>query len=359
MQTDYLILGQGIAGTLLSRCLLKEGKTVLVIDNSSHFSASMACGGIINPVTGKRSVESWMIGQLLPFARDTYREMERELNVPLIKECDILEFHANGDLRLGFEDKISGGNSYLQTLGDDTAWQEYFRFNYGVGKISPCLVLDAPALIKGWQEHLIENGSLLDEPFHWADCKIENGGIAYKNITAQKIICCEGAAGENNPYFKMLPWSKDKGEALIASIPGLPDTHIYKQGISIVPKGNNIFWIGATHDWKYTDLNPTPGFRKAVEDQLGYWLKLPYKITEHVVALRPANFERKPFVGLHPQYPEIGILNGMGGKGCSLAPFFARQLTRLLVYNEPILHEADVSRFNKILQRGINNGNNS
>ena len=61
--------------------------------------------------------------------------------------------------------------------------------------------------------------------------------------------------------------------------------------------------------------------------------------------------ERRPFVGFHPLYPVVGILNGMGTKGCSLAPFFARQLVRHIMDGSAILAEADVRRFSKILSR--------
>jgi glycine/D-amino acid oxidase-like deaminating enzyme len=61
--------------------------------------------------------------------------------------------------------------------------------------------------------------------------------------------------------------------------------------------------------------------------------------------------ERRPFVGLHPQQPALGILNGMGTKGASLAPFFANQLTSHLVHNFPIHDEADIKRFTKILSK--------
>jgi hypothetical protein len=54
---------------------------------------------------------------------------------------------------------------------------------------------------------------------------------------------------------------------------------------------------------------------------------------------------------MHPHYPAIGILNGMGTKGCSLAPFFAKQLIRRLLSGESITAEADVSRFQRILSR--------
>ena len=81
------------------------------------------------------------------------------------------------------------------------------------------------------------------------------------------------------------------------------------------------------------------------------WLKLPYKMLEHRAGLRPATLERRPFCGLHPLYPEIGILNGMGTKGCSLAPFFANQFAEFLVNGTAIAADADVSRFKKVLSR--------
>ena len=81
-------------------------------------------------------------------------------------------------------------------------------------------------------------------------------------------------------------------------------------------------------------------------------LKVPFTILDHLAALRPAvAVERRPFVGLHPTNDKIGILNGMGTKGCSLAPFFAKQLVDHLLYNEPIMADADLQRFKKVLSR--------
>ncbi len=50
-------------------------------------------------------------------------------------------------------------------------------------------------------------------------------------------------------------------------------------------------------------------------------------------------------------HPSVGILNGMGTKGCSLAPYFAKQLTDHLVYQIPVAKDADIKRFEKILTR--------
>ena len=120
----------------------------------------------------------------------------------------------------------------------------------------------------------------------------------------------------------------------------------------IVPMAaKDMFWIGASYIWDFDNAEPTAEFREKTEQVLKDWLKIPFRIVEHRSGLRPATLERRPFVGFHPRQPAIGILNGMGTKGYSLAPFFARQLTDHICHGAPITPEADVSRFRKILAR--------
>ena len=351
MNVDYLIVGQGISGTLLSYNLLREGKKVMVIDDGDMATSSKVMGGVISPVTGKRLVKTWMIEELFPFALDAYTAIGNELGIALVQNYDILDFHMTRDMSSTFNEKQQEGKQYLYSVADERKWAEYFRFNYGIGEISPCLIVDINALLIAWRNKLSTSNNLLQTKFSWDDCAVKQDHILYKDITARKIILCHGAACGDDSYFNKLPWSKDKGEALIASIPGLPHDHIYKQAVHIVPWHDGLFWIGATHDWKYTDMQLTPAFRKQTEEQLDYWLKLPYKIIDHVVARRPANVERKPFVGFHPIHTSVGILNGLGSKGCSVSPYFAHQFARHLVYDEPIQPDVDVKRFARILSR--------
>lgn len=170
-------------------------------------------------------------------------------------------------------------------------------------------------------------------------------------IHASAIICCEGAAGLQNPYFHLLPYAPNKGQAIIAEINNLPVTHIYKQGINLVPWKDKLWWIGSTYEWNFTDSNPSPDFRQKVETHLQQWLKLPFTILDHMAAERPANMERRPFVGMHPIHNTVGLFNGMGTKGCSLAPYFAHQFTASLVNHEEMMPAADIRRFNRILSR--------
>ena len=113
----------------------------------------------------------------------------------------------------------------------------------------------------------------------------------------------------------------------------------------------DLFWVGSNYQWEFENTEPSEKFYSATNDLLRHWLKKPFEILAHKAALRPATIERRPFVGFHPQWPALGIFNGMGTKGASLAPFFAHQLTQHLVYNFPIAPEADVYRFQRILSK--------
>jgi len=349
MYFDYIILGQGVSGTFLSYYLQKEGKTVLVIDDGEKYTASRIASGVINPVTGRRVVETWMINDIMPFALNAYQELEQQINVTLIQQCNILSFHSSLQMKQAFEHRLPEANKYLKIPAHEEALQDYFNFSLGVGETSPCYLADIQQLILGWRKKLAEREALLEMKFDWKDALITNEGIRYHDITAKKIICCEGALGVSNPYFRSLPYAKNKGEVLIVEIPDLPRKNIYKQGLTIVPWKENLFWIGSPYEWNYSDTRPTAAFKIKTQLQLQQWLKLPYRIVDHWAAERPANTERRPFVGVHPLHASVGILNGMGTKGCSLAPYFANELTQSLMNHTPINPLADIRRFSKIL----------
>ena len=75
---NYIIVGQGLAGTLLAYFLLQAGQRVLIIDENTEGGASAIAAGVINPVTGRRIVKSWRIDEFLPFAKNTYQSIENQ-----------------------------------------------------------------------------------------------------------------------------------------------------------------------------------------------------------------------------------------------------------------------------------------
>jgi len=326
VETDYIIVGQGICGTVLSWLLVQLGKRVIVFDEPQPHSPSRVASGLINPVTGQRLAKASRIDELLPVALETYRAMERQWSCSILQPIDIIDFHPTPQASQIFIGRLAQYPEYLHPVQDTTPWENQFHFENGIGKIAPCYLLDIRKMLHTSCEKLTSANSLIAEKFDWSQCRLYPDCVRYKDIKATKIICCDGPAGAACPYWSQMPFALNKGEALIASIPGLPHQAIYKKNLKIAPWEHDLFWIGSSFEWKFNDLYPSPAFRERTEAELKKWLRLPYSIVEHLAAVRPATVQHTPFVGWHPQHPCMGILNGMGAKACSQAPFFAGEL---------------------------------
>jgi len=53
-----LIIGQGIAGTMVAQTLEKAGKSFLILEDDHAHSSSIVAAGTINPVTGRKYVKT-------------------------------------------------------------------------------------------------------------------------------------------------------------------------------------------------------------------------------------------------------------------------------------------------------------
>jgi glycine/D-amino acid oxidase-like deaminating enzyme len=352
MQVDYLIVGQGVSGTWFSYYLQKEKRSFLVIDNNFLSAPSRIAAGIINPVTGRRHVTVWMAEEILPFAWDAYNEMGNKPGIAAISQKNIIDFFPSPQIRLSFLNRIEEDNTYVSNYPEQDHFMQLFRYEFGCGEIHPVYMAHLETLLPAWRQQLRSAGQLLEEEFEIKELKVSKDKIQYGHITASAIIFCDGNSSVNNPYFKPLPFAPNKGEVLLVEIPGLPDDLIYKKGMMLAPLATpGLFWVGSDYAWEFDDPGPTKIFREKTERLLNEWLKIPFRIIDHLSGIRPATLERRPFVGLHPLHPNIGILNGMGTKGCSLAPFFASQLVNYLLYNKSIYPESDIKRFSRILAR--------
>lgn len=352
MQTDVLIIGQGLCGTLLSWQLHKEGKRFLVIDDNAENASSKVAAGIINPVTGRRYVQTWMAEELMDFVQIAYKEFGNYLDQPLLNQKSIIDFFPSPQMRNAFVDRISENDTFLHAYPDQNKFNQYFNYDFGCGEIRPAYTVNVQVMLSAWRKKLQELNSLKEEKFIAEDLVVKSDGVSYQGISAQKIIFCDGISSAQNPWFSLLPFSANKGEALIIECKDLTNEHIYKRGMMLSPlPEENMFWVGSNYQWEFEDDQPSEKFYTATTQLLNNWLKKTYTVLAHKAAVRPATVERRPFVGFHPVYPSIGILNGMGTKGTSLAPFFAHQLAQHIVYNFSLAPEADVHRFQRILSK--------
>jgi glycine/D-amino acid oxidase-like deaminating enzyme len=345
---DIIIVGQGICGTVLSSSLILQGQKVLVIDDGSNKAASKIASGVINPVTGRRIVKTWQIDAVMPSAVRIYQALEKKLDTSIVKQCNIINFHASEQMQKAFEDRIAEDPTYLSTQPLPNTIAAAFEAPFGHTVIDPCWLINIENLLHHWRQYLIEKNALLEDVFDFKKLDSKATHIVYDKYTANKIIFCEGAKGQDNPYFKQLPFAPNKGEALLVKINDLDNRYIYKKALSIVPWKDGVFWVGSNYEWDNNNDDPSLAFKEKTTAAINEWLQLPYEVVGHIAAIRPANTQRRPFVGMHPTFKNMGIFNGMGTKGCSLAPYFAEQMTEHILHQTPIENEATIDRFHNL-----------
>ena len=351
MQIDYIVVGQGICGTWLSYYLHKAGFSFLIIDEEKQNSASKTAAGIINPVTGRRIVKTWMIDELLPVVHQSYSELGTALNITAIEQKNIVDFFPTPQMKLAFNDRYLKDQEYLSNPDNENYFRSAFNYDFGYGEIQPCYLINLQDFLPAYRKKLQREKCLLEETFSLNDLQVLPDAVQYKDISSRAIIFCDGIHSFENPYFKNLPFAPNKGEVLWIEAPDLPSSHIFKKGINIVPWSKNVFWVGSSYEWEFENDQPTEIFRERTLSVLKHWLKVPFTLLDHKASIRPATLERRPFVGFHPLHSSVGIFNGMGTKGCSLAPFFAQQLVANLQEQKPIHPEADIKRFARVLSR--------
>jgi glycine oxidase len=370
-ELDYIIVGQGIAGSILAHFLRENGQKIVIFDayTEGSFSSSQIAAGVINPITGRRFVKSWRMDTLLPSAKKTYQELEKLLNIPIWHERPILRTLSNVEeennflLRRTYPDyQDYCGETTHSPQPSDPIFSEIAPPNvnkfYAYAETRKGVQVNLPLLVETMRTYFIDNQLLVNEKFSFDALRIEANGVNYKNIKAKKIIFAEGAVGAANPYFNWLPFNLDKGELLLVRIPDVNFTGIFKHKISIVPlhdlqKGvytegsffQNLYWVGATNSWKFDNDLPNEAHKQLIINELHEILNCPFEVVAHQAAVRPTVKDRRPFIGWHPKFSTVGIFNGFGTKGASLVPFFAEQFVDSLLLGKPLEKEVDICRF--------------
>ena len=328
IHTDFLIIGQGIAGTLLSYELMNSGKKVLVMDNADPHKSSLVAGAVLNPMAGKHWSPSPQASTFLPKAIETYRQIEKLLDFSVLDKTELLVFHESEEKRHHFEHQQKEHPSYFKN--DNSSDHPFFNADFGCGVIRGLHKVDALTLLHQWQYHLQKSGSFMEGEFDFNDLEIMQDQIRYQDIIASKIVFCTGAAAMLSPYFSCLPFTKNRGEALIVSIPGLPTDTIYHKQLRLIPRNDDLFWCGSNYTWDFENLLPNEAWKANAIKDLEQWLNISFEVKDHIVAQRPTTAGQVPIVSIHPQYKNVAILNGLGTRGFSAGPYWASELAKQL-----------------------------
>lgn len=346
--TDFLIIGQGLAGTLLAHFLQSDGYTVHIVDERQPSAATRVAAGLINPVTGRRFVKSWRIDDLLPFARQTYRLLEAQLGMELYHERPIYRaLYSVEEENLWLE--RCADPQYRQYVSDEGlpgGIARYVMPARGFGRVNGGAQVNIGALVDAFRQQALAEGALEVAPFDFAQLKISSEVIRYGSLNARHIVFCEGRWGKTNPLFGGMPLVGDKGEVLLVRLPAdVSQEAIIKHRVFVVPMGGGLYWIGSNYSSRYESDAPTEQGRGWLEENLRRSLSCSFEVLDHRAAVRPTVKDRRPLLGRHPEYSNVFIFNGLGTKGTSLGPFWARHFADFLQGRTALDAEVDIRRF--------------
>lgn len=332
MPAPILILGQGLAGSLLAWEFERAGIDFEIADRGHAGASSRIGAGIINPITGQRLVKSWRIDQLLPAALATYREMETALGCALVRPMRVRRFFRDERERTIFAGKSASGE--LAPYADARAVEADGFWIEGAAQV------DTAALIAAMRMRLITAGRLREE------------SVVFTDVRARRdlVILCTGVFGDADAdgAFGFADLKPAKGETLtLETSAELATDVILNDGHWILPLGGRRARVGATFEPGVADLTPTAAARAKLEQSAARLLRSDFRVVAHEAGLRMTSADKHPVVGRSPRDPHLGIFNGLGSKGALLAPGLARQWVNHLTEAVPFDPAVDVRRFAK------------
>lgn len=346
-KVDYIIVGQGVAGSCMAMKLIKEKKSFIVIDHHFHNASSIA-GGIFNPVVLKRFSIVWNASKQIERLKEVFTDFENLLHKKYIYNFPVYRIFNDEQEKKTWLKKANSHPDLIDYLSVDTEQLNNFSSidsPIGSGEVLHTGRIDLMNLIKDFKDYLQANDLFIKEEFDFNLLKLEDNKASYKNIEADRIIFAEGFNILNNPYFKNLPIIGVKGEVLkVKTNATLPDA-VVKGKEFLMPLENNEFFVGATYDRDHVNYDNTIEAKEYLTTGVKQFLKSDIEVVEQHASIRPTVVDRRPIIGEHPEFKQLVCLNGMGTRGTMLAPVMVEDLYNFLELNEPIDKEADIRRF--------------
>lgn len=319
MKKDFLIVGQGLAGSALAVALKRKGKSVTVVDHEDPCSASRMAAGLITTLAGKGMNPGWRQAEYLPQAMAYYRELEEETETRFVFEMPIVRPFDDQKQAEKFERKKADLSCWLSESKEapKTLKNEFGEFWMSRGgRLDTQTYLQA---VRDWLGDDYQVGEVeFDESCEW------------QGIEHEVVIYCMGYHGLLEDYFGKIPHRSAKGEMLTVHMPQLSQYQIISRNGWLVPLGDGLWRAGATYEWDDLTTTPTDEGKADVERRIQALVDSEYTIKIHNAGVRPIVNNSQPIIGLSKQNSRVGIFNALGSKGVITAPSVAQHFADYL-----------------------------
>jgi glycine oxidase len=345
MKYDYLIIGQGLAGSVMAYQLHQSGASVIVVDEQKYPTSSKVAAGLANPLTGPKMVKTWKADVLFPYMEKFYGHIQQETKGHFFKKFILYRPFASVEEMNDWDGRSAHPSyqSYIHKICDPGTHETYIHDPYGGVEVF--------AHVLNVRDFIAEIRRLLEGPCHFYDgffeedkLEVFDNFVKYKNIVAANAIFCTGHSVINSRFFGWFPMTPLKGEILQVKIESDFKT-IYNRSCFIIPMENGRFKVGSTYDRHDLSEQPTERGKNEICKKLEALCTMSFAVIEHEAGIRPATATRKPLMGTHPVHKCLHVFNGLGTKGVTLAPFFTDHFVKSLIEGNYVDEEVDIKKY--------------
>lgn len=342
---DYIIVGQGLAGTALAVELMRRKKTVLIFNDPDLHSSSMAAAGIFNPITGRRWVTTWKAQEVFACFPKFYKELEKLVNAKFFHEMPVFRFFQNmQEQNHWLSLPAAEVPAFVQEITRPGNYSEFIKDSYGGILLNNSGYLNVSIFLKALKNYFMELGIYRQEKVTLDNINWQSP-FAVNGSTADRLILCLGYEGVRKTPFGDKPFNAVKGELLeVETSVQLPEM-IFNGPAFILPQSDGLIKVGATYDFNDETMETTIKAREILLERIHSFFLPEIRIRNQIAGFRPSSVDRRPVAGEHPHNKKLGILNGLGTKGVSLAPYISKLLADKFENGKELDREIDIKRF--------------
>lgn len=347
-RVEFLIIGQGLAGSAVAWALHRKKRSFAVVDDPKTETASRVSAGLVTPVTGKRLVKSDDYDSYWRDAVEFYRSVEDATQTSLFEERPMVRLFPDKQSREEYlrDTDVTEKNDvelWSGTVQNDGKLQHGFRMRQA-GR------LRVAEYLKRTERYFSDRDQIYHRDVDVAGMmkiitetpSAEEYRIPELQFCFQHVIFCTGSWITD--AFPTTPNNPSRGDILEVKIENYDMQDVVHRSVWIAPEENSRQLIGSTYDWKFLENKPSQHGRNQVLTGVRRIVSGDIRLLKHRAAVRPTMKDYQPVVGSHSEHQRIHILNGLGSKGALRAPRLATVLVDHIVANGNLPQEWRVSR---------------
>lgn len=344
---DYLVVGHGIGGATIARHLLDSGVSVVVVDDPNPVASSKVAAGIFNPFTGSRLSKTWLADTLYAYAVEYYTHLGTLYSPTFFHRKPLLQLFRDAAQQqriMNLKRRQELEDWGVEFFDSGASIAEGVTSHFGGYVNLRAFWIDIPNLLEQSKQSLLRKGCYREAKFSMEDVVDSSGVFCWNDLKFRNIIFTCGVTINRISQFSHLILEPNKGEILDVAIDNLSTDFIINGGKFVLPAGGNLFRIGSTYSWSNIEPGTTSEAAESILRSVRQFIQPDIKVVAQRYGVRPTSLDKRPIIGQLKSDKRISVLNGLGTKGVSLAPYAARLLKDLLLYNKPVPDELDLYR---------------